>query len=325
VRLMQELDVDIAVDLGGHTLGQRTAILAQRPAPVQVNYLGLPATMGAPYIDYLIADRFLIAEERRPLYAEKVVWLEGCFQPNDDRRPQVPEAKPRGALGLPAEGLVLCSFNRNSKFNPPCFDVWMRLLAAVPGSVLWLLATHRAAADNLRRAAAARGVAAERLVFAEQAPYLEYLSRYRHVDLFLDTSPFNGGTTVSDAISMGVPVLTMAGESFSARMAGSILTNLGFAELVTPSLEAYQASALRLARDPVQLRGLRRELERRRGTHPFFDTDRYRANLEAAFQIMWERHAAGLPPAPFAAPHRPAPQAAAAEADNRNNGPTCGA
>ncbi len=301
-RLMRELEVDIAVDLGGHTLGQRTAILAHRPAPIQVNYLGLPATMGAPYMDYLIADRFLIAEERRPLYTEKVVWLEGCFQPNDDRRPQVPDAKPRAAFGLPEQGLVLCSFNRNTKFNPPCFDVWMRLLAAAPGSVLWLLATHPAAAANLRREAAARGVADERLIFADEAPYLEYLSRYVHVDLFLDTSPFNGGATVSDAISMGVPVLTLAGESFASRMAGSVLQTLGLAELITPSLEAYEAAALRLVRNPAQLRRLRQKLRQQREHHPFFDTDRYRANLEAAFQTMWERHSAGLPPAPFAVP-----------------------
>jgi protein O-GlcNAc transferase len=302
VRLMRELEVDIVVDLCGHTLGQRTAILAHRAAPIQVNYLGLPATMGAPYIDYLIADPFLIPEPRRPFYAEQVVWLEGGFQPNDDRRPPVPDAPPRAALALPEDALVLCSFNRNCKLNPVCFEVWMRLLGALPGSVLWLLAPHASAAENLRREAAARGIAPGRLVFAAEVPYLEYLARYRHVDLFLDTFPFNGGATVSDALSMGTPVLTLAGHSFAARMAGSLLENLGFPELVTSSLSAYEEAARRLAQDPAQLRGLRKRLQERRLDHAFFDTDRYRLNLEAAFQTMWERNAAGLPPAAFAVP-----------------------
>jgi protein O-GlcNAc transferase len=325
VRLMRELQVDIAVDLCGHTLGQRTAILANRAAPIQVNYLGLPATMGARYMDYLIADPFLIPAQQQPFYAEKVVWLDGGFQPNDDRRPAVPQAKPRGVLGLPEEGLVLCSFNRNCKLNPGCFEVWMRLLHALPGSVLWLLAPHAAAADHLRHEAAARDVAPGRLIFADEVPYLEYLARYRHVDLFLDTFPFNGGATVSDALSMGVPVLTMAGDSFAARMAGSLLQNLGFPELVTTSLTSYEEAARRLAQDPVELRSLRRRLQQRRLDHAFFDTDRYRVNLEAAFQTMWERHATGLPPAPFAVPGiapGTANQAATSEASSRSNGPT---
>jgi predicted O-linked N-acetylglucosamine transferase (SPINDLY family) len=344
VRLMRDMEVDIAVDLCGHTLGQRTAILANRAARIQVNYLGLPATMGAPYMDYLIADPFLIPEPQQPFYAEKVVWLDGAFQPNDDRRPPVPEAPPRSALGLPDEALVLCSFNRTCKLNPLCFEVWMRLLAALPGCVLWLLAPHATAAENLRREAAARGVAPGRLIFADEAPYLAYLARYRHVDLFLDTWPFNGGATVSDALSMGVPVLTLAGSAFAARMAGSLLQNLGFPELVTTSPAAYEEAARELGQDPARLRSLRERLQQRRLDHAFFDTDRYRMNLEAAFQMMWERHAAGLPPAAFAVPRgapnlAPTPnlvpppglapgastQAATAEACSRSNGPTNGA
>jgi len=336
VRVMRELQVDIAVDLSGHTLGQRTRILAQRAAPVQVNYLGLPATMGAPYIDYLIADRFLIPEDRQGLYTEKIVYLAG-FQPNDDRRPAPPESKARGALGLPDGALVFCCFNRNCKINPESFGTWMRLLSAVPGSVLWLLATHPAAADNLRREAAARGVAPARLVFADQVPYLEYLARYRHVDLFLDTAPFNGGTTVSDALSMGVPVLTMSGDSFAARMAGSLLNTLGLPELVTQTPAAYEAAALELGQNPALLRHLRERLQGSYRTHAFFDTDRYRVELEQAFETMWQRSVAGLAPAalaisgaaPAAAPApaadpapAPAPaHAAAPTGDKRSNDP----
>lgn len=300
--LMRELEVDIAVDLTGHTLGQRTAILAQRAAPVQVNYLGLPATMGAPYIDYLIADRFLIPEEHEPWYTEKIVCLDGCFQPNDDRRPTPPPTPSRAALGLPEDGLVFCCFNRNGKLNPVTFEIWMRLLGHAQGSVLWLLATHPAAAENLRREAAARGVAPERLVFAEQVPYLDYLARYRHGDLFLDTSPFNGGATVCDALTMGVPVLTMAGASFASRMAGSLLQHLGLRELVSSSLAEYEATAHALAADPARLRALRQSLELLRVVHPLFDTDRYRRTLEAAYRCMWERQTAGLPPCSFVVP-----------------------
>jgi len=299
VRLARELGIDIAVDLCGHTEGQRTGILARRAAPVQVNFLGLPATMGAPYVDYLIADPFLVPEQQEPHYAERIVRLGGGFQPNDDRRPHAPPTPPRAALGLPADARVLCSFNRTCKINPPIFAAWMRVLEALPDTVLWLLATHEAAAQNLRREAAARGVSPARLVFADQAGYGAYLARYRHVDLFLDTAPFNGGATVSDALSMGVPVLTLAGESFAARMAGSALHALGLDELITRSLAEYEAAAVALARDPARLLALRARLERARRESPFFDSDRYRSGLEAAYAHMVSRQAAGLAPASF--------------------------
>jgi predicted O-linked N-acetylglucosamine transferase (SPINDLY family) len=298
-RMMRELQVDIAVDLSGHTLGQRTGILSRRPADIQVNYLGLPATMGAPYIDYLIADRFLVPEEQCRHYTEQLVWLPESFQPNDDRRVAA-EPRGRSAFGLPADAFVFCCFNRNNKLNPRCFDTWMRLLAAVPRSVLWLLATDPIAESNLRREAASRGVDAARLLFARETPYSEYLARYACADLFLDTLPFNGGATVSDAVSMGLPVVTCAGESFAARMAGSVLTSLGLPELVTRSMEEYETTARALALEPERLISLRRCLESKRATHRFFDTDRYRLHLEAAYRIMWERQAAGLPPQAFA-------------------------
>lgn len=297
VRLMRQLKVDIAVDLTGHTLGQRTSILARRAAPVQVNYLGFPATMGAGYIDYLIADRFLIPEGQSKNYSEHIVWLP-CFQPNDDRRDFTPDTS-RTRYGLPATGFVFGSFNNNSKLNPRCFEVWMRILRSVPGSVLWMSVDGVRAADNLRREASSRDVDAARLIFAPRVSYSEYLARLAHADLFLDCVPFNGGTTVSDALSMGVPVLTCSGESFSARMAGSLLSGLGLAELVKYSLTDYEAMAIALATTPLRLRTLRDKIVTARSTHPFFDTDRYRRHLEAAYQTMWERSVTGLPPAAF--------------------------
>jgi predicted O-linked N-acetylglucosamine transferase (SPINDLY family) len=295
-RLVRELDVDIAVDLMGHTLGQRTGILARRPAPVQVNYLGLPATMGAPYIDYLIADRYLVPADQAMHYAEQLVYLPGGFQPNDDRRALPAPRRTRSEYGLPENALVLCCFNRQHKIVPACFDVWMRLLQRLPGSVLWLLASEPAAAGNLRAEAGRRGVDARRLAFAGEEPYEDYLARYLHADLFLDTFPFNGGATVSDAVSMGIPVVTCVGHGFASRMAGSILTSLGFPQLATRSLEEYEAKVAELGADRAALARLRAALGRRDASRDFFDTDLYRVRLETAFTAMWDRAARGEPP-----------------------------
>jgi predicted O-linked N-acetylglucosamine transferase (SPINDLY family) len=298
VRAMRELEIDIAVDLTGHTLGHRTDIFARRAAPVQVNYLGHPATMGAPYMDYLIADRFLVPEDREKDYAEKIVRLP-CFQPNDDRRVLPPATGSRAAHGLPERGFVFCSFNNNAKLNPAVFDRWMRVLTQIPDGILWLLASTPRVAENLRREARHRGVDPDRLVFAGQKPYREHLERYALADLFLDSSPFNGGATASDALSMGIPVLTCAGDSFASRMAGSLLSYLGLGELVTGSLEEYEARAIALATNQLPLGPLRDRLRQARTAHPFFDTDHYRRCLEAAYVTMWERSAADLPPAAF--------------------------
>jgi protein O-GlcNAc transferase len=241
----------------------------------------------------------ILTDAHQPYYSEKLVWLRGGFQPNDDKRELQPSRQPRRAFGLPDEGFVFCCFNRNTKLNPACFDVWMRLLNASPGSVLWLLASNPAAEHNLRREAAMRGVGAARLVFAGDVSYTDYMARYTHADIFLDTVPFNGGTTVSDAVSMGVPVLTCAGDSFAGRMAGSVLAALGMPDLITASLAEYEARALELARHPERVHALRESLRERRIRHPFFETDRYRRSLESAYERMWERHTLGLPPAAF--------------------------
>jgi predicted O-linked N-acetylglucosamine transferase (SPINDLY family) len=302
VRLIRGLRVDILVDLAGHTWGQRTMILAHRAAPVQVNFLGFPGTMGASYMDYLIADRFVVPPERRGDYAEQIVWLPETFQPNDDRRKFGGSPGTRQTHGLPAGAFVFCSFNSTAKFNPLTFDVWMRLLDAVKGSVLWLLAPQGEAQDNLRREAGARGIDPSRLLFADVIPYEAYLARYVHADLFLDTFPFNGGATVSDALSAGLPVLTWSGDSFASRMAGSLLTSLGFTELVAFSLEDYEQKARDLSARREHLDSLRRRLLASRDRHPVFDSNRYCRHLEAAYLAMRDRSAAGASPSAIEVP-----------------------
>ena len=298
--LLRERETDIAIDLMGFTADSRPAILAERPAPIQVNYLGYPATLGTAFHDYIIADRFVIPEVQAGRYSERVVWLPDTYQANDAARPVPGPAPSRADVGLPADGFVFCSFNSNHKFTPAVFDVWMRLLGAVDGSVLWLLAASATVERNLRREAAARGVAAERLVFAPRVEYGQYLARYGAADLFLDTTPFNAGTTASDALWAGLPVLTCAGEAFPARMAGSLLRAIGLPELVTGSMREYEALALRLAQDGAALGQLRARLVDNRTTHALFDTDRFRRHIEAAYSAMWQRHLSGGAPESFA-------------------------
>jgi predicted O-linked N-acetylglucosamine transferase (SPINDLY family) len=298
--LLRRREVDIAVDLMGYTQDSRPSILAARPAPIQANYLGFPATMGADFIDYIIADRFVIPPERAEDYTEKPVYLPDTFQAND-ARPAPPTPSPtRGAVGLPGDGFVFCCFNNSYKITPAVFDVWMRLLRAVAGSVLWLLAADEAVARNLRQAAEMRQVAPDRLIFAPRVGYAAYVARYRLADLFLDTLPFNGGTTASDALWAGLPLLTCCGEAFHSRMAGSLLRAAGVPELVTHSLDDYAAVALRLARDPAALSGIRARLVANRDRCPLFDTDRFRRHLEAGYQAMWDRCQRGEPPAELA-------------------------
>jgi protein O-GlcNAc transferase len=290
VARLRDAGVDIAVDLMGFTGGSRPGIFAARCAPAQVNYLGYPGGMGVPFIDYIIADDFVIPRSAVDRYAERPVYLPDCFQPNDDRRART-AAPSRAEAGLPAEGLVLCSFNNSYKFNPPMFDIWMRLLHAVPGSVLWLAVDDTAARENLCRAAVSRGVDAQRLVLAPRMAYEQHLGRLKLADLFLDTLPFNAGTTASDALWAGVPVLTCSGEAFASRMAGSLLRAVGLPELITHSPQDYERLALQLCRDPQRLRQLHDHLETARERTALFDTARYCRKLEAAYTAM---HAAAL-------------------------------
>jgi predicted O-linked N-acetylglucosamine transferase (SPINDLY family) len=297
--MIRELEIDIAIDLKGYTGGARTGIFAYRPAPVQVNYLGYPGTMAAPFIDYIIADRVVIPEEHQINYSEKVVYLPWSYQPNDRNRGISGDAPTRTEAGLPQTGFVFACFNNSYKIGPEMFAIWMRLLRAVENSVLWLLETSAGATANLRREASVRGIAPERLIFAPRRPQSEHLSRQRLADLFLDTLPCNAHTTASDALSAGLPVLTCKGETFAGRVASSLLHAIGLPELVTSSLADYETSALALARDPKALAAIKRKLARNRMIEPLFDTARYTRDLETAYAIMWERSQRGDRPESF--------------------------
>jgi predicted O-linked N-acetylglucosamine transferase (SPINDLY family) len=298
-QMLAAAEVDIAVDLTGHTADSRTGILAHRPAPVQVNFLGYPGTLGAEYIDYIIADRFVIPPGEDAFYSERVVRLPDSYQVNDAKR-RIAEGTPsRADAGLPETGFVFCCFNNNFKITPEIFDVWMRLLSQVDGSVLWLLEDTATAAANLRSEALRRGVDAERLVFAPRRAQDEHLARHRLADLFVDTLPYNAHTTASDALWAGLPLVTCMGSTFAGRVAGSLLHAAGLPELATRSLDEYETLALRLATTPPLLAAIRARLAEHRATCPQFDTDRFRRHLEAAYTTMLERHLAGLPPASF--------------------------
>lgn len=288
--LIRQLEIDVAVDLMGFTGECRPGILAMRPAPVAVNFLGFPGTLGVNYFDYIIADPIVIPEEHKQHYSESVVYLPDSYLPVDSAR-RVSGLRPtRAEAGLPEEGFVFCSFNNSYKITPEMFDVWMRLLDAVEGSVLWLPQMNAAAVRNLRAEAARRGVSDRRLAFA---PFLregeDHLARLSLADLFLDTLPYNAHSTAVDALWAGVPVLSVQGAAFAGRVAASVLNAAGLSELITASLEDYEALALKLAREPQALAALKSSLERNRSTCALFDTTRYTRNLEAAYTRMWQR------------------------------------
>jgi protein O-GlcNAc transferase len=299
-KLIRELEVDIAVDLNGFTDGSRPDVFAYKPAPVQVNYLGYAGTLGQDYCDYIIADRFVIHEESRADYAEKVVYLPDSFMVNDIERKISARTPSRAEAGLPEEGFVFCCFNNAYKVTPDVFDVWMRLLGQVDGSVLWLSSSNAHAPKNLCREAQARGIAADRLVFAPRVPLNEdHLARVRLADLFLDTLYYNAHTTAADALWAGVPVLTRPGATFASRVAGSLLKAIGLPELITTSLADYEALAVALARDPQRLAAVRQKLARNRDVCPLFDTARFTRHIEAAYTTMWQRAELGEPPQSF--------------------------
>jgi protein O-GlcNAc transferase len=297
---LRDMEVDIAVDMMGFTENAQTTIFARRPAGLQVNYLGYPGTMGAPFIDYIIADRVALPEENRVYYTEQVVYLPHSYMPNDSKRPIAEKIPSRSEAGLPDTGFVFACHNASHKIAPEIFDVWMRLLRKIEGSVIWLRSTNDTANANLRREAAAHGVAPERLVFAPRMPLTEdHLARLRLADLFVDTLPYNAHATACDALWAGLPVLTCAGSTFPARVAASVLHAIGLPELVTQSLAEYEQLALALALDPERLAGIRAKLLCNRGTEPLFDTARFTRDLESAYSSMWGRQHAGLPPASF--------------------------
>ncbi|MGH6920585.1 MAG: tetratricopeptide repeat protein [Geminicoccaceae bacterium] len=291
--------VDIAVDLMGHTQYSRPGILAPRPAPIQASYLAFPGTTGADFIDYIIADPIVAPFDQQPYFTEKIVHLPDCYQANDTTRRIATRIPTRQECGLPADGFVFCCFNTSWKIAPAVFDVWMRLLRTIPGSVLWLLRDNADAEANLRKEAAGRGIDPARLIFADRLAPDEHLARHRLADLFLDTLPYNAHTTASDALWAGLPLLTCRGGTFAARVAASLLNAVGLPGLVTNTLEDYEALALRLATDDSLRRRVRESLEANRATHPLFDGARFRRHIEAAYETMWRLWQRGESPRSF--------------------------
>ena len=298
--MLRDLGVDIAIDLTGYTNLARPGIMALRPAPIQVNFLGYPGTLGAPFADYIVADDFLVPAEHAACYSESVVALPDSYQVNDARRAIADATPSRAELDLPDGAFVFCCFNLCAKITPQVFSLWMRLLAQVPGSVLWLLEDNAGARSNLEKEARSHGVDPGRLVFAPRMKTELHLARQRRADLFLDTLPYNAHTTASDALWAGLPVLTCPGRTFAARVAGSLLSAVGLPELIARDLHHYEALALELARDPARLRALRERLVRNRLSAPLFDTDRFRRHIEAAYATMQEIAVAGGKPRSFA-------------------------
>jgi protein O-GlcNAc transferase len=282
--------IDILVDLKGYTRHARSEILALKAAPIQVHFLGYPGTMGTDFIDYLITDHVVSPPAQAQYFSEKLVYLPDCYQVNDRRRVIADAAPSRQDCGLPDQGIVFCCLNSPYKITPEIFDIWMRLLLAVPGSVMWLLQGDEMQAKNLIREAGRRGVAPARLVFAPKLPHAEHLARYRHADLFLDTFPVNAHTTASDSLWAGLPLLTCCGETFVSRVAGSLLHNIGLPQLAVSNLREYEMLALRLVQQEHEMPALRQHLERNRLNCPLFDSRRFAANLERAYKTMWQRH-----------------------------------
>ncbi|WP_341303430.1 tetratricopeptide repeat protein [Pseudomonas sp. TMP25] len=284
-QLIRKHEIDILIDLQGQTLGARANMLAYRPAPIQITYLGLPATTGLPSIDYVIADRFLIPEEMAENYSETPLYMPDVYQVSDRQRQCAPIPS-RKSCGLPADAFVFCSFNNNYKYNPEVFHAWMRILARSPNAVLWLLADNPWAQENLRAEAQAHGVESDRLIFAGRVSPESYLARFAVADLFLDSYPFNAGTTANDALWMGLPVLTRSGQTFASRMAGALLTAADLEELITFDVSSYEEKAVALAATAEKCNAMRQHLQQVRENGALFDTPRFVQNLEAEFKRL---------------------------------------
>ena len=301
--IIRELEIDIAIDLKGYTQDSRLGILASRPAPIQMHFLGYPGTLGAPFIDYLVADPVLIPPEHQPGYTEKIVYLPDTYQVNDRHRDIATTNQTRRDQGLPEDGFVFCCFNNNWKITPDLFDVWCRLLNHCAGSVLWLLKDNDLAASHLIQAARTRGIDADRLVFAERLPLDQHLSRHQHADLFLDTRFCNAHTTASDALWAGLPLLTLLGDTYASRVGASLLTAIDLPELITRSLEEYEALAVELVSNRDRLAAIRQKLADNRLSKPLFDTQRFTRHLENAYEQIFARHQQGLAPDHIHVPH----------------------
>ena len=292
--------IDIAVDLNGYTQDARLGPFAARLAPVQVSYLGYAGTVGADFLDYILADATVLPMDQQRFYDEKIIHLPDSYQANDDRRVIALDTPSRAEAGLPADGFVYCCFNNAYKITPEIFASWMRIMTAVPGSVLWLLANASDSIARLRGAAETQGVDPARLVFGPSLPSARHLARHRLADLFLDTLPYNAHTTASDALWAGLPVLTQLGQAFAGRVAASLLNAVGLPEMITRDAAAYEALAIAIGRDAARAAALRAKLAAAIPTAPLFNTPRFTRHLEGAYRMMWQRHAAGLAPEGFA-------------------------
>jgi protein O-GlcNAc transferase len=297
--LMLKLGIDIAVDLKGYTEGARPGILARRPAPIQVSYLGYPGTMGAEFIDYILADRFVLPPEEQRYYSEKVVYLPDGYQVNDAGRQSFQHIPSRREAGLPDTGFVFCCFNNSWKMRETVVRIWMKLLHSVPESILWLLQTNEFATSNLRQYARMHAIDPERLIFAPKVSVTEHLARLCIADIFLDTLPYGAHTTASDALFVGMPIVTCPGNTFAGRVAGSLLATIDMHDLIASRLAEYEALALKLASDPAELQSVRRRLQENRFKSPLFDTGRFCHHLEEAYLTMWNAWQRGESPRGF--------------------------
>jgi len=295
-QLSRQLGIDIAIDLKGFTGNARTGIFAYRAAPIQINYLGYPGTIAAKYMDYIVADRVLIPFNSQQHYSEKIVYLPNTYQVNDRKRVMSEKLFSRKELGLPESGFVFCCFNNNYKITPATFDVWMRILTSVQGSVLWLFEDNSSVATNLKKEAQTRGIDPNRLVFAKRIPLAEHLARHQQADLFIDTHPCNAHTTASDALWAGLPVLTMMGESFASRVAASLLNAIDLPELITTTQKHYEELAIELATHPIKLAAIKKKLAENRLITPLFNAPLFTKHMEASYRKMMERYWADLPP-----------------------------
>lgn len=294
-RLSRQKKTDIAIDLGGHTQDSRPQIFAERAAPIQINYLGYPGTWG-DYMDYFIGDNVTISDENREHFSEKIIFLPNSFQVNPSQRPIASSTLSKQTYGLPDRSFVFCCFNNSWKISPEVFRQWIQILQQVPNSVLWLYADSSSSVTNLKSEAVKLGVSADRIIFAKRVKREEYMAQFQHADLFLDTLPYNAGTTASDALWAGLPILTQIGKSFASRMAASLLSNLGIPELITNGKDQYRSLAIELALNPDKLAAIKAKLARNRLTQPLFNTSLFVRHIESAFQSAYERHHARLPP-----------------------------
>lgn len=294
--LSRDMGIDIAIDLMGYTQDGRPGIFALHAAPIQMNYLGYPGSLGASYMDYIIADPNVIPEFNRDFYTEKIIYLPNCYQANDSKRVISNQKLSRSEAGLPEDGFVFCCFNQNYKITPQVFDCWMQILHKIDGSVLWLLEDSVTAVANLKKEAISRGISPDRLVFAKRMQLPEHLARHQLADLFLDTLPYNAHTTASDALWAGLPVLTCIGKTFPGRVAASLLKAIGLPELIALSQEQYMEMAINLANHPQTLKSIRNKLLANRLTTPLFDSTLFTKHIETGYQMAYDRYHDGLPP-----------------------------